>query len=50
LEATASATVEALHRFYEHLDRGGTVVLDKRNPYSSGYPCLSLLPAWSRRR
>jgi hypothetical protein len=29
---------EALRRFYEHLDSGGTLVLDNENPYSSGYP------------
>jgi hypothetical protein len=29
---------EALRRFYEHLDSGGTLVLDNENPSSSGYP------------
>lgn len=29
---------EALRRFYENLDPGGTLVLDNENPYSSGYP------------
>jgi SAM-dependent methyltransferase len=29
---------EALGRFYEHLEPGGTLVLDNENPYSSGLP------------
>ncbi len=29
---------EALRRFYENLDSGGTLVLDNENPYSSEYP------------
>jgi hypothetical protein len=29
---------EALRRFYEHLEPGGTLVLDNENPYSSGLP------------
>jgi SAM-dependent methyltransferase len=29
---------EALRRFYENLEPGGTLVLDNENPYSSGYP------------
>jgi hypothetical protein len=38
LTATASGDAEALRRFYEHLDPGGTLVLDNENPYSSAYP------------
>jgi hypothetical protein len=29
---------EALHRFFESLDPGGTLVLDNENPYSSEWP------------
>jgi SAM-dependent methyltransferase len=29
---------EALSRFYDNLESGGTLVLDNENPYSSGYP------------
>jgi SAM-dependent methyltransferase len=29
---------EALRRFYENLEPGGTLVLDNQNPYSSDYP------------
>ena len=29
---------EALRRFFEHLDSGGTLVIDNENPYSSDYP------------
>ncbi len=32
---------EALARFYEHLEPGGTLVLDNENPYSSDYPWRS---------
>ena len=28
---------EALRRFFEHLESGGTLVIDNENPYSSGY-------------
>lgn len=34
--------VEALRRFHEHLDAGGTLVLDNENPYSPGYPSWRL--------
>lgn len=30
--------VDALHRFYENLNPGGTLVLDNETPYSSEYP------------
>jgi SAM-dependent methyltransferase len=30
--------VQALGRFFENLEPGGTLVLDNENPYSSGYP------------
>jgi SAM-dependent methyltransferase len=38
LGSTRRQDTEALHRFYEHLAPGGTLVLDNENPYSSPSP------------
>jgi SAM-dependent methyltransferase len=38
LGSTREQDDEALRRFHEHLEPGGTLVLDNENPYSSGYP------------
>jgi ubiquinone/menaquinone biosynthesis C-methylase UbiE len=38
LGSTREQDAEALHRFYEHLEPGGTLVLDNENPYSGGWP------------
>ncbi len=38
LGSSREQDVEALDRFYENLDPGGTLVLDNENPYSPGYP------------
>jgi SAM-dependent methyltransferase len=37
LGSVCEQDVEALARFYENLEPGGTLVLDNENPYSSGY-------------
>jgi SAM-dependent methyltransferase len=46
LGSTREQDVEALGRFYENLEPGGTLVFDNENPYSSGYPWRS----WSKEK
>ncbi len=41
LGSSREQDVEALGRFYENLEPGGTLVLDNENPYSPDYPWLS---------
>ncbi len=41
LGSSREQDVEALGRFYENLEPGGTLVLDNENPYSLGYPWAS---------
>ena len=41
LGSSREQDVEALGRFYENLEPGGTLVLDNENPYSPGYPWRS---------
>jgi SAM-dependent methyltransferase len=38
LGSTRGQDTVALRRFYEHLEPGGTLVLDNENPYSTRYP------------
>src|SRR5689334_20530832 len=40
LGSTRQHDTEALRRFYEHLERGGTLVLDNENPYASRSPWM----------
>jgi SAM-dependent methyltransferase len=41
LGSSREQDLEALGRFYENLEPGGTLVLDNENPYSPGYPWAS---------
>jgi len=41
LGSTREQDIEALGRFFENLEPGGTLVLDNENPYSPGYPWRS---------
>jgi SAM-dependent methyltransferase len=38
LGSTREQDAEALRRFFEHLEPGGTLLLDNENPYSGGLP------------
>jgi hypothetical protein len=38
LGSDRAGDAEALRRFHEYLEPGGTLVLDNENPYSGGYP------------